>query len=949
MNNSTYQYRRDYNNHDKFNSENNNSYNNNYHYKDSYQKYDNRQNTQYSEKDNNHNYKNSNNWSLLKVYNKIPQHILLEYDGLINAHFKKKKTEETFFSLKASDYKINHNGKDIDPILLDNNKFSDIKNINKELINNLNYLGFNNLTAIQNVTIPLAIQGFDLIGCSDTGSGKTLAFLTPVISRLLDNKHKLLADKNNYNKGNITAPFILILSPTRELAEQINTEARKLIYKIGINSVAVYGGVSKYDQSNKLMFNTEILVGTPGRLIDMLKNNILSLSCVKCLILDEADEMLNMGFLPQVKEIINDYGLCSKENRQNLMFSATFESEVKNLASSFMNQYYFVSNGSGSNNNNNNVDLNDFDYNSLANSSSKWKIKENISQTIVPANNEEYKIDYIVNILIKDKNLSCIIFVDKKEKVDKIKNKLYYLKIPSTSIHGNKPQNLRQNAVNEFKEGKYRAIVATNILARGLDFVDVDYIFNFDMPTNIEDYIHRIGRTGRLGNEGHSVSFVERNEKFKKISRDLACYLTKCNKEVPKWLINMFSDYNKYSRDNNNNKDSYSSLVNGGKGEFINSNNNNNNNNSFYTFKHQNRINNENNFNNNIENKPNTLFDPNFGMYNFNHINGNLNNNCNNWNNNMYLNNMMNMAGNGFFNYNMSFNNNYDNNIAPSNNIDNNLNSKENNNMHINNLSTNNLTKGNDNINVNNTVSENNKVEDIKELSNKNKEDNENNRDNKYKEDNKDNNYKDDNSKSNNYDYSYRNLSKTTNSDHYKYSNKDLNRNNNDNNRHSNYEYTYKNNNYKRERSRSRSYSKKDKYNKNRRSYENKYYKDNRHSDSKYEYHNNRRDYDNNNNNNNRDYRYKKYNDKSNKDSFYRQDRDYHRERRDINSNSNKYINKKSEYTRDFNNDYKNRYEDKKYSHTSNTDNYQSKYNNNYDNEENNNKSNIENRNIWTD
>lgn len=269
-----------------------------------------------------------------------------------------------------------------------------------------------------------------------------------------------------------------------------------------------------------------------------------SLRFVKYLILDEADTMLDMGFLPQIKQTISDYDLCEKSNRQNLMFSATFEDEIQNLAKEFLNDYYFVTNGSGQKNKEFDTSgLNSFQSSFIStNTVSKWKVKENIKQIILPAKDQDYKIDYIVNTFNQGNIKGAIVFVDKKMKVDEIRQALCKRNIPSTSIHGDKAQEIRNIAVNDFKLGKYKVIVATNIIARGLDFVEVDYVFNFDLPMNIEDYIHRIGRTGRLGQMGYAVTFVEKEDKFKKIMRDLITYMRKCDIEVPGWLGSLFPD-----------------------------------------------------------------------------------------------------------------------------------------------------------------------------------------------------------------------------------------------------------------------------------------------------------------------------------------------------------------------------------------------------------------------
>lgn len=465
-------------------------------------------------------------WSLLKN-GSIPNSVACEYNELVDRHKSKKKVLESFFNQKIVDYNVTLNGEVVE-IKNKMKNFNEVPCICKHLLKNLDNLNFQCLTAIQQATIPFSINGKDIIGCSDTGSGKTIAFLLPILNQILCGSVELNCSRDF---SSLVAPYVLIMAPTRELAEQINEEARKLICGIGIHSVAIYGGVKMYDQSKKLSFGCEILVSTPGRLIDMLKQKKITLKNVKFLILDEADEMLNMGFLPQIKEVINDFDLCNKDKRQNLMFSATFEPEIRQLADTLLNEYYFVSNGTGSGNKDSDLSKSKV---------SKWKIKENIIQIVEPAKDQDSKVEYICNMIKKNSESSSIIFVDKKDKVDMIKSELTRLNIPATAIHGDKLQNIRQIAIDDFKKGKVKVIVSTNILARGIDFVDVDYIFNFDLPMNIEDYIHRIGRTGRLGGKGYAITFIQKEDKFKKITKDLICYIRKCGKEVPEWLGCLF-------------------------------------------------------------------------------------------------------------------------------------------------------------------------------------------------------------------------------------------------------------------------------------------------------------------------------------------------------------------------------------------------------------------------
>jgi ATP-dependent RNA helicase DDX3X len=252
-------------------------------------------------------------WSLLK-FGSIPSSVKREYDDLLNDHYNKKKIkEETFFKQKVTDYIAYYKGKEVDMSYYKSKdgstSFDSIEGVHQSIIKNLKMLNFTNMTAIQQTTLPLALKGHDVIGCSDTGSGKTLAFLIPIITQLLNfadtvrnnpnsvstTQKNFLAPSENFPPY-MVCPYVLIMAPTRELAEQINAEARKIICNLGLHSVAVYGGIQKRDQGRKLEHGSEILVATPGRLNDMLKQRMASLRFVKYLILDEADRMLDMGF-----------------------------------------------------------------------------------------------------------------------------------------------------------------------------------------------------------------------------------------------------------------------------------------------------------------------------------------------------------------------------------------------------------------------------------------------------------------------------------------------------------------------------------------------------------------------------------------------------------------------------------------------------------------------------
>jgi ATP-dependent RNA helicase DDX3X len=232
-------------------------------------------------------------------------------------------------------YKITYLGKEINtPIVL--NTFDDIKSLDQTLRGNLARMQFKEMTPIQKTSIPIVLDGHDAMGSAQTGSGKTLAFLLPIVNKMM------LEGPPTTPKSWSAYPVTLVLIPTRELADQIYKEARKLLYKTGINVVKIYGGVGYEGQKQELKRGCDVLVATPGRLMDFMKSNTISLSFVRYFIIDEADRLLDMGFEKQLNSIVFEKDLCDKSKRQNLMFSATFDGNVRELARKFMREYYFV-------------------------------------------------------------------------------------------------------------------------------------------------------------------------------------------------------------------------------------------------------------------------------------------------------------------------------------------------------------------------------------------------------------------------------------------------------------------------------------------------------------------------------------------------------------------------------------------------------------------------------
>ena len=328
--------------------------------------------------------------------------------------------------------------------------------------------GYTQPTPIQQKSIPHILQGRDLLGTAQTGTGKTAAFAIPILQNL--------ATKNQRN-NNIK---VLILTPTRELAIQIDESFKSYGRHLRLRNLVVFGGVKQGAQETALKRGVDILVATPGRLLDFISQGIISLKNLEVFVLDEADRMLDMGFVHDVKRIIK----LLPPKRQTLFFSATFLEEINKLANSMLT---------------NPVKVEVAPVSATA---------DTIQQKVYFVDKND-KLDLLTHILQQDIKESVLVFSRTKHGADKIARKLQSHKISAEAIHGNKSQNARQNALSNFKSGKTRILVATDIAARGIDIDELKYVVNFELSDVSETYVHRIGRTGRAGSEGSSISFVD--------------------------------------------------------------------------------------------------------------------------------------------------------------------------------------------------------------------------------------------------------------------------------------------------------------------------------------------------------------------------------------------------------------------------------------------------------
>lgn len=329
-------------------------------------------------------------------------------------------------------------------------------------------LQFKEPTPIQEKSIPIALQGKDIIGAAQTGTGKTAAFVIPLLQKILK------------NPGEGTKA--LILSPTRELATQIDEQIFAIGYHTGISSATIIGGEDFAKQANAIRAGVDIIVATPGRLIDQMKVLEIDFEHMKFLVLDEADRMLDMGFIPDVTKIVSNI----PSDRQTMLFSATMPPEIQKLAKDLMKDPEKVE-----------IEMS--------------KPADSVEQQVYFVR-EEQKVELADFLLDKMEWKSCIIFAATKRGVDQLGRKLKQHDIPAVTIHGDRDQQERNKALHSFKSGEVSVIVATDVLARGIDIDDVSIILNFDVPKTTDDYIHRIGRTGRYDKKGIAITFVSNKE-----------------------------------------------------------------------------------------------------------------------------------------------------------------------------------------------------------------------------------------------------------------------------------------------------------------------------------------------------------------------------------------------------------------------------------------------------
>ncbi len=337
-------------------------------------------------------------------------------------------------------------------------------NLDSRLQAGINQAGYSEPTPIQQEVITLAMSGKDLIATAQTGTGKTAAFVLPIL-------HKLLVDRHKY-------ATVLIVTPTRELAEQIKQQIDILKYRTGIRSATVYGGVGAPPQIKALRRGVDIIVACPGRLLDLINQGYAKLDRINVLVLDEADRMLDMGFLPDIKRILS----YLPKDRQTMLFSATFPREIETLAKQVLHHPRRIAIGIS-------------------------RPAHTVSHCLFPVP-QHLKSKLILKILERTETESVLIFTRTKYRAKSLAKKIAGRNLAVTSIHSNRSQAQRQSALKGFKDGTYQIMVATDIAARGLDVENISHVINFDIPATADDYIHRIGRTGRAERSGDAFTLT---------------------------------------------------------------------------------------------------------------------------------------------------------------------------------------------------------------------------------------------------------------------------------------------------------------------------------------------------------------------------------------------------------------------------------------------------------
>jgi len=391
-----------------------------------------------------------------------------------------------------------------------------------EVKGNLERMGYQVPTPVQKCAIPVGLACRDMMVCAQTGSGKTCAFLVPIIGRMMVTNANPIGGLETPFEG-ICDPDTLILTPTRELCVQIYEESRKFVHKTPYRPVRIYGGEKPGDQIKEISYGCDLMVATPGRLIDFLEKGYIRMDRCSRLVLDEGDRMLDMGFGSQVRQLVDDYHMPKNENRQTMMFSATFPDEVQELAKDFLHDYVWIAVG-------------------IVNAA-----VDTVKQELREVDPEE-KSDQLVKILDEfcdkavESKTSCIVFGNSKNGVQTMDEFLWEKKFDSCCLHGDLKQTERDEIMRKFRSGQCDVLLTTDLCSRGIDVDNVSLVINYDFPHDFDTYIHRIGRTGRIGREGRAISFIAKKRSLNVSMEDVGVLkklvncLSTTNNSIPEWL-----------------------------------------------------------------------------------------------------------------------------------------------------------------------------------------------------------------------------------------------------------------------------------------------------------------------------------------------------------------------------------------------------------------------------
>jgi ATP-dependent RNA helicase RhlE len=348
-------------------------------------------------------------------------------------------------------------------------------NIIEPILDALHHEGYTHPTPIQAQTIPLLLQGKDVLGCAQTGTGKTASFAIPILQLLYQNASKEVGSRRKIKA--------LVLTPTRELAIQIDESFAAYGKNLGLKHTVIFGGVSQHSQVDRLNRGIDILIATPGRLLDLMQQGFVHLQHLEFFVLDEADRMLDMGFVNDVKKVIAKI----PKKRQSLFFSATMPPVIQSLADTIL------------------VRPEKVEVTPVSSTA------DTIQQFLYYVSKTDKK-RLLIHLLETEKIHSVLVFTRTKHGADRVVKDLSKANIKAAAIHGNKSQNARQNALNDFKSGAIKVLIATDIASRGIDIEDLSHVINYELPNIPETYVHRIGRTGRAGASGISFSFCDEEE-----------------------------------------------------------------------------------------------------------------------------------------------------------------------------------------------------------------------------------------------------------------------------------------------------------------------------------------------------------------------------------------------------------------------------------------------------